>query len=192
MLLVDRISEALHEGEYVLGVFIDVSKAFDTVNHTILLSKLWHYGVRGQAHTWLTSYLANRTQFVCFNGANSSYDDITCGVPQGSILGPLLFLIYVNDMADVSDKLFTMLFADDTNTFLTGKNVDVLIKTMNEELKKLVDWMYSNKLSLNINKTHFLIFRSKGMLKPIFSEPLTINNQNLIRENKKQVSWCNY
>ena len=87
-------------------------------------------------------------------------------------------------MAGVSDKLFTMLFADDTNTFLTGKNVDVLIETMNEELKKLVDWMYSNKLSLNIAKTHFLIFRSKGMVKPVFSGSIVINNQNLIQENK--------
>ena len=184
MLLVDKILKALHEGEYVLGVFIDFSKAFDTVNHSILLDKLWHYGIRGVAHDWLTSYLSNRSQFVCFDGVNSPYNNITCGVPQGSILGPLLFLIYVNDMAYVSKKLFTLLFADDTNTFLTGKDTNHLIKTMNEELKKLVDWMYANKLSLNIAKTHFLIFRSKGMSKPSFTETLMINDQHLLQESK--------
>ena len=91
MLLIDRVSKALHEGEYVLGVFIDFSKAFDTVNHDILLSKLWHYGIKGFAHQWLTSYLSNRKQFVCFDGVNSPYDNITCGVPQGQSWGPYCF-----------------------------------------------------------------------------------------------------
>ena len=184
MILVDRISKALQEGEYVLGVFIDFSKAFDTVNHKILLNKLWHYGIRGVAHKWMTSYLYNRKQFVCYDGVNSPYDNITCGVPQGSILGPLLFLIYVNDMASVSDKLFTLLFADDTNTFLSGKDINALIRTMNEELSKLVGWMYANKLSLNIAKTHFLIFNSKGKQKPLFNERLVINETELMQDNK--------
>ena len=142
-------------GNYVLGVFIDFSKAFDTVNHHILLQKLSHYGIRGLALNWFTSYLDNRYQYVSFDSTESTRRKITCGVPQGSILGPLLFLIYVNDMADVSDKLFTLLFADDTNAFIAGNNVDEMIINMNKELDKLVKWMNANKLSLNVSKPHF-------------------------------------
>ena len=184
MILVDRITKALSEGQYVVGVFIDFSKAFDTVNHDILLQKLWHYGIRGLAYDWLSSYLNNRFQYVSFDGVESSYCRISCGVPQGSILGPLLFLIYINDMANVSDELFTLLFADDTNTFLTGNDVNQMIKIMNSELQKLVTWMQVNKLSLNVSKTHFIIFRSSKMKNPVFTERLTMNNVDLKQEIK--------
>ena len=126
----------------------------------------------------------NRQQYVCFENTDSDYSKITCGVPQGSILGPLLFLIYVNDMADVSSSLFTLLFADDTNTFLTGQNINTMITSMNQELKKLLIWMQANKLSLNISKTHFIIFRSPGMRKPLLTENLTINDVILTQEYK--------
>ena len=111
----DRISRALEEGEYVLGLFLDFSKAFDTVNHEILFSKLEFYGIRGIALAWFRSYLTSRTQYVEYSGTSSSYKNITCGVPQGSILGPLLFLLYINDLAGVSKKIFSILFADDSN-----------------------------------------------------------------------------
>ena len=94
--LIDKILKALDEGEIVLGVFIALSKAFDTVNHTILLDKLYKYGIRGMAHVWITNYLYDRKQYVSFNKLDSPYEKVNCGVPQGSILGPLLFLMYIN------------------------------------------------------------------------------------------------
>ena len=150
--LVDRITAALENGDFVLGVFLDFSKAFDTVDHKILLKKLEYYGIRGCALNWFKSYLENREQFVMYNGVASDYGKISCGVPQGSILGPLLFLIYINDLANVSDKLFSLLFADDSNMFLTGKDVDSLIESMNFEMTKVVKWLQINKLSLNLKK----------------------------------------
>ena len=135
--LVDKISDALENGDKVLGVFLDFSKAFDTVDHTILLKKLEYYGFRGVVLKWLSNYLQNRKQYVFYNNTKSDYKSISCGVPQGSILGPLLFLLYINDITNVSNKLFLLLFADDSNAFITGKNVDQLIDTMNSELSKL-------------------------------------------------------
>ena len=117
--LVDKISNALDKGEFVLGLFLDFSKAFDTVNHEILFTKLEYYGIRGIALDWFKSYLSGRKQFVEYNNVYSSNASISCGVPQGSILGPLLFLLYINDLAYASQKIFSLLFADDSNLFFS-------------------------------------------------------------------------
>jgi hypothetical protein len=161
ILLVDKIASAIENGEFVVGVFLDFQKAFDTVNHSILLRKLQRYGIRGKAYQWLEDYLSHRQQYVSFAESNSKRTVIKCGVPQGSILGPLLFLLYINDLVQTSNSFMPILFADDTNVFLKGRSLQEIISIFNNELNKLVNWLNANKLSLNITKTHYIIFRSK-------------------------------
>ena len=163
ILLLDNLNTALDKGEYAVGIFLDFQKAFDTVDHHILLKKLEHYGIRGVPLTWFTSYLSNREQYVMYDGALSSKKVISCGVPQGSILGPLLFLLYINDLAGVSKLFLTILFADDTNLFCTGKDIIKLMEDINLELSKIFSWLNANKLSLNIDKTNFMLFCRKNV-----------------------------
>ena len=129
--LYDKISSAIENKEFTVGVFIDLSKAFDTVDHHNLISKLEHYGVRGTALRWFESYLSGRQQYVEFNGICSDSRQIKCGVPQGSILGPLLFLLYINDLYNVSKVVDFILFADDTNIFFSHKDFNSLSETLN-------------------------------------------------------------
>ena len=123
------------------GIFVDLQKAFDTVNHRILLSKFEHYGIRGCALEWFRSYLSDRKQYVSVNGSNSNLLYITCGVPQGSVLGPLLFLIYINDLPNASKKLAFYLFADDTNIYYESKDLSNLNKVLNKELRLVKKWL---------------------------------------------------
>ena len=146
----------------LVGVFIDLKKAFDTVDHSILIEKINHYGIRGTANTWICSYLMNRYQYVTINGTNSDYMNVLCGVPQGSILGPILFILYINDMCNVSTLLKPILFADDTNLFYSGKDIDELCSVVSIELDKLCIWFQVNKLSLNISKTNFMVFTNRS------------------------------
>ena len=131
--LVYDLTQALEIGEHVVSVYLDFLKVFDTVDHMILLEKLYHYGVRGCAHDWFTSYLSNRWQFVTYNGVKSNLNNVKCGVPQGSILGPLLFLLYINDLAFACKRSFPVLFADDSKLFLSSKNADYLPQMINDE-----------------------------------------------------------
>ena len=124
--MLEKITKALDEKLYTIGIFIDLSKAFDTVNHQILLSKLSHYGIRGVALDWFNSYLCNRFQYVAINHVVSSRQKIFCGVPHGSILGPILFLLYINDITASSSLLQFVLFADDTNLFYCNKCIQLL------------------------------------------------------------------
>jgi hypothetical protein len=159
--LYDKISQNIDDKKYVIGLFIDLQKAFDTIDHKILLEKLFHYGIRGKALDWFTSYLSERQQYVSMSDVASSYEPVCCGVPQGSILGPLLFLIYVNDIVNCSHLLYFILFADDTNILFCDDNLERLIYMLNVELEKLSYWFKANKLSLNLKKTNFITFGSK-------------------------------
>ena len=171
MQLLTYLYRELDNGNYVFSLFIDFKKAFDSVNHNILLSKLYHYGIRGLPLLWFKSYLCNRTQYIRLQDGISGVKNITTGVPQGSILGPTLFLLFINDIVNVSDKFKYILYADDSNLMYSFNKTSLnhTIDTINNELLQLDNWLIANKLILNIDKTKFTIFsyRSNVVLEGI-------------------------
>ena len=156
--LVEHIYDALNKKLVTISVFIDLKKAFDTLNHSILLEKLSLYGVRGLPLKLLSSYLTDRYQCVRFNSTASTFKKIGIGVPQGSILGPILFLLYINDLPNVSKNLSCLLFADDTTVYKSSNNLNQLTDEFNHELCKIKQWCNTNRLSLNISKTYSMMF----------------------------------
>ena len=159
--ITEIIRKALDDENIGCGVFVDLQKAFDTVDHQILLAKLSHYGIRGVSNDWFKSYLSNRSQYVSINGYDSGLAAINCGVPQGSVLGPLLFLLYRNDLNQAIKFCKVHNFADDTNLLCLGNSIKKLIKLVNADLKCLVNWLNANDISLNVKKTEMVIFKSK-------------------------------
>ena len=167
----------LSNNKYCIGIFIDLSKAFDTLDHLILLNKLNQYGIRGIANNWFNSYLSNRYQYTEFMSVSSNLSKIECGVPQGSILGPLLFLLYLNDITMYCNNSTPILFADDTNLLFYDKDLNNLESKINSELKTLSSWFSHNKLSLNADKTKFILFDPH--------HPNTHPNISIIMNNKQ-------
>ena len=153
-----KITDAIEKKHFTLGVFLDLSKAFDTISHSILLKKLSIYGIRGIGLDWLTSYLKNRTQFIDTGITQSSILHITSGVPQGSVLGPLLFLLYINDMPLFSQILSYVLFADDTTALYSSPSINDLFTVINNELATLQKWFSASKLQINATKTNLILF----------------------------------
>ena len=166
--LVDLIHKEIDENKIPFSVFLDLSKAFDTLDHDILLHKLQYYGITGTALDWFRSYLTERYQYVDYNGASSSMKLLTTRVPQGSILGPLLLIIYMNDIHTVSNNLNFILYADDTTltsplcsfTYWGYHDINRVSTLINSEITKISEWLSVNKLSLNANKTKFMIFHN--------------------------------
>ena len=167
---VHTIRTHLDAGKNVLGLYLDLKKAFDTVDHSILLKKLYHYGVRGMAHNILASYLHNRKQCTYVNGTFSNYLNINTGVPQGSVLGPLLFLVYVNDINRAVPNVSTRLFADDTNVFFHDNDCKRLIDKGIQSLTQLKNWFDCNKLTLHLGKTNYVIFHAKDSSHSCYDE----------------------
>ena len=163
LIFTNDVSSAIDNKEDVVSLFIDLSKAFDTLDHTILLSKLNKYGIRGISLDWFKSYLSDRKQSVQYGGATSSVKSLSTGVPQGSVLGPLLFLIYINDICNSTTQFKYVLFADDTTVYLTDKDYNNGITRAASEFSNLITWFNTNRLSLNLKKTKLMVFTYKNV-----------------------------
>ena len=182
--MVELISDAIDKKEYSIGLFIDLKKAFDTIDHYFLQDKLYLCGIRRVALNWVKSFSSNHKQYVELNGQKSNQLLIICGVPQGSILGPLLFILYINDLCNISSVLKFIKLADDTNIFYSNENLNVLFEVMNKELQTLTTWFSMNRLSLNVKKTNYILFSNKNVKK--FKGQIKIDSTEVDRvENTK-------
>jgi len=161
--LINDVIKSIDTGSITPAIFIDFQKAFDTIDHAILCGKLKHYGIRGLPLQWFESYLTDRFQFVSYGGVSSSRQMTTCGVPQGSVLGPTLFLIYINDLSRSTTFFNFRLFADDSNLFYTlppGEN-EIVMERINMQLNKVSNWCSANKLTINLLKTNYYDYKWK-------------------------------
>ena len=166
---------AIDNGELIGIVMLDLQKAFDTVNHEILIKKLHDYNLSINIINWFVSYLKDRSQITVINGMRSTEQKYTCGIPQGSILGPLLFIMYINDLPDHVSNVHVSMYADDTAIFCSSKNVNDIVDKLNHDLINVDNWLLRNKLSLNIQKTNFMIIGTPQRLSSIANQHLDIN-----------------
>ena len=174
----DRLRRSWENNETPMGIFIDLSKAFDCIDHSILLAKLEHIGIRDVALNLISSYLSKRKQLVDINGSKSNFLDVTIGVPQGSILGPLLFLIYINDLVQSTSIVNFIMFADDTSMLYNSSGNCLPFDSLNEELDKVSDWFAANGLLVNASKSNVVIFKLKNKT-PVHTGKVIINKSCL-------------
>ena len=182
--LVDYVINSLENNEISCSIFLDSSKAFDTIDHKILLNKLYMYGIRGITHNWFKNYLSERYQCVSINNCSSSLQKIKSGVPQCSILGPILFLLYNNDLPNASNILRFLLYADDTNILYKNFDPKSITDTINKEIPKVTEWFNSNKLRKDTNKTVAMLFHTR-------QRTLTIN-ECLIKINDDTIAFSTH
>ena len=179
LLAQNEIASSLNKKQIAMLLLIDFSKAFDMVDHKILLRKLQHYGIRGHAHSWFKSYLEGRKQYVELSGKQSSSMDLEYGVPQGSILGPLLFIIYINDIPEVHKLAKFILYADDANILIYGNDTAEIKRKFEALSGTLEAWVSSNGLALNLKKTNYMIFSKQKIILPFVP---TIANRQIERK----------
>ena len=187
--VVEQINQSFEKSEFTLGVFVDLSKAFDTADHQILLKKLEYYGIAGNNLRWFENYLKDRQQFISFEHNSSKKATITCGIPQVSILGPLLFLLYVNDLHHASKILNPVMFADDTNLFFSHSDINLLFEKMNKELTNVSDWFNANKLSLNVKKAKYSFFHKSSKTDNIRRRLPNLNINELTVECESSIKF---
>ena len=176
--LTEAIMKALDDDNFACGIFVNFKEAFDTVDLSILLSELCHVRIRGLANKWFESYLASSKQFVSINGFASNTSSITCGVPQGSVLGPLLFLLYIHDLDVAIKHSIVHYFADDTNLLIINKSLNRLNKLLNIDMKNLTNWLNANEVSLNVSKRELIIFKPKKTL--VFNMKIKLKEKKII------------
>lgn len=169
--LTDKIIFDMDKGKIPINIYMDLSKAFDTIDHRILVDKFKYYGFANESLALIDSYLSNRQQYTDIDGVTSSFMNLSTGVPQGSILGPLLFIIYINDLHESSNSFSFLCYADDTtlSVSLSNDTSNTVAGLLNEELNKVNDWLQLNKLSLNIDKTKCMMFHTK---QKVFEKPI--------------------
>lgn len=181
--LVDDIYDSLDKRELVGALFIDLKKAFDTIDHRLLLEKLETYGIRGVAKAVIESYLSDRLQFVSLGQVRSTLSPVITGVPQGSNLGPILFLLFINDIGKLKLKGTTRLFADDTSVFYHGKDCALIQRQITQDLELLDDYFQTNLLSMNLSKTKYMLIRSPRKQLPA-RQPIVFNGQQIEEVNQ--------
>ena len=175
--LVDQIARGMNSRHFTIATYLDLKKAFDTVNHVILLKKLKLLGIKGKIYDWIKNYLQDRTQKTLANNINSGIQKITCGLPQGSIMGPLLFLIYINDISNILLKTKCFLYADDTVLYSINSDLAQATQDMEEDLGRIALWLKRNKLTLNKKKTKYMIYGMRAQLKKIQYHRLMIGDE---------------
>ena len=183
--MIDGIKYHIDKGEAVIRTYLDLKKTFDTVNHGILCAKLEHYGVRGMSLNFFQSYLGNRKQFVSCNNTSSYTTTNRYGVPQGSVLGPLLFLIDINDIVNAVNGLKIRLFADDTALYVHGKDIGRIFNQMRDDLSKLKEWFACNRLTLNFLNTCYNIYHGPRRTISRMHDRMNIGGHSIFAKNVK-------